>query len=231
MEPSLLQEQLHELIHDDWLRAQQELSELKGFAREQAEARCRGYIVLMQGAADDPRLFTMSSSKQTEYYLNKVGNIPNTASPKLQSLCELVDDLVQEGKVVVFTCFERMARLIANELRQYHPALFTGKNKDDREEELSRFWQDPACKVIVMTDAGGVGLNVQVAKHLVNFDLPWSPGQLEQRYGRIKRFGSQHRSVTVFNMITQGSIDERILQALLRKQEVFSALVRPYNLV
>jgi SNF2 family DNA or RNA helicase len=229
VEPSSLQRQLHDLIHDDWLKTQQELATLEGPAREQVEARCRGQIVLMQGAADDPRLFTMSSSRQTEYYLEHVGNIPDSPSPKLQALCELVNDLVPDGKVVIFTCFERMARLIHGALQQYNPALFTGKNKAEREVELKRFWQDPSCKVIVMTDAGGVGLNIQIARFLINFDLPWSPGQLEQRYGRIKRFGSQYRSVVVFNMLTLGTIDERIMQALQRKQEVFAALVHAYN--
>jgi SNF2 family DNA or RNA helicase len=228
VEPSPLQRQLHDLIYDDWLKTQQELAKLEGPAREQAEVRCRGQIVLMQGAADDPRLFTMSSSRQTEYYLEHVGNIPDSPSPKLQALCELVNDLVPDGKVVIFTCFERMARLIHGALQQYNPALFTGKNKDEREVELKRFWQDPSCKVIVMTDAGGVGLNVQIARFLINFDLPWSPGQLEQRYGRIKRFGSQYRSVVVFNMLTLGTIDERIMQALQRKQEVFTALIYAY---
>lgn len=229
IEPSAQQIQIHNVIHDEWIGAMEKRRRAK--TPEDIldlEARCRGYMVLMQGAADDLRLFFVSTSKMVEKY-REMCTSPPSPSPKLTYLTEIVDDLIPQGKVVVFTCFERMARLIAAALKKYNPGLFTGKNKDVRDSELKRFWDDPNCRVLVLTDAGGVGLNIQKARFLINFDLHWSPGQLEQRYGRFKRFGSEYSSILAINLISRGTIDERILASLERKEDVFKTVLVANN--
>lgn len=225
VEPDGIQRELHAALYDEWVKALEERAAAKDpQAVAELEALCRGYIVLMQGAADDPRLFLMSDSGMVKRYVSLCSQAKGP-SPKLRTLAELVDDLAPQGKVLVFTCFERMARLIADALKKHNPALFTGKNKGGRQEELERFWSDSSCRVLVATDAGGTGLNIQCARFVVNYDLPWSPGQLDQRYGRIKRFGSGHRSVLAINLLTRGTMDERILAALERKEDVFRAVI------
>ena len=229
VEPSEQQKKVHKAIHDKWT----ELMEKRKYAREPEligilDARCRGYTMLMQGAANDLRLFFMSTSKMAKKYAKMCSSFPS-ASPKIKYLAELVDDLLPQGKVVIFTCFERMAQLIVEALQKHNPGLFTGKNKDVRDNELRRFWNDPNCRVLVLTDAGGVGLNIQKARFLINFDPHWSPGQIEQRYGRIKRFGSEHSSILAINLISRGTIDERILAALERKDDVFKAVITTSN--
>jgi len=222
IEPSGQQKRVHAAIYSEWKKAVEEQRLCRDTA-EEIEARCRGYIMLMQGAADDLRLFHMSDSKMAQKYIEIC---PSPApSPKLMYLTEMVADLVPQGKVAIFTCFERMARLIADALKAYNPALFTGKNKAFRNEELKRFWHDSFCRVLVLTDAGGVGLNIQRARFLVNFDLPWSPGQLEQRYGRIKRFGGCYSSIVGINLISRDMIDERIFAALEQKQEILKTIL------
>lgn len=223
VEPDREQKRLHDILYDEWCRAMDERA-AAGEDIERLEALCRGYITLMQGAADDPRLFLMSGSGMVKRYAalcSKAGG----PSPKLKLLADLAGDLAPQGKMLVFSRFERMVQLAAQVLEKYRPAVFTGKNKNFRDSELERFRNDPACRVMLATDAGGVGLDLQVARYVVNLDLPWSPGQLEQRYGRMKRFGSGHDKVLAVNLVARGTIDERILAALERKEDITKTVI------
>lgn len=215
--PSREQLKVHNLIYNDML------AETRKSGVDLSEEKIHGYNMLMQGVADDLRLFYMSKAPMVIKYRKNISS--SSPSPKLVYLKELVNDLTPQGKVIIFTCFERMARLIADSLSDYDPALFTGKNRDTRDDELKRFWDDPSCQVLILTDAGNEGLNIQNARFMINFDFPnWSPGQLEQRYGRIKRFNSKYDSILVINLIMRDLIDERVLASLRRKKDTFIAV-------
>jgi hypothetical protein len=86
-----------------------------------------------------------------------------------------------------------------------------------RRAEINRFKQDPNCRLFLSTDSGSVGLNLQVASAVVNIDLPWNPAKLEQRIARAWR-KNQSRSVSVINLVTEGSIEHSILHLLGQKQ-------------
>jgi SNF2 family DNA or RNA helicase len=74
--------------------------------------------------------------------------------------------------------------------------------------------------VIVSTEAGSEGINLQVANVLANYDLPWNPMIVEQRIGRIQRLASEHRSVTIFNVILRGTFEEYIVGRLMEKLQM-----------
>jgi superfamily II DNA/RNA helicase len=93
-----------------------------------------------------------------------------------------------------------------------------------RRAEILRFKQDPACRLFLSTDSGSVGLNLQAANAVVNVDLPWNPAKLEQRIARAWR-KNQTRSVTVVNLICEGSIEHQILHLLGRKQALADGLL------
>jgi superfamily II DNA/RNA helicase len=78
--------------------------------------------------------------------------------------------------------------------------------------------------VFLSTDAGGVGLNLQCASLIVNMDIPWNPAVLEQRIGRIHRHG-QKNTVTVINLVSRGSIEERLLDVLKFKSSLFAGVL------
>jgi SNF2 family DNA or RNA helicase len=86
-----------------------------------------------------------------------------------------------------------------------------------RRAEIMRFKQDPACRLFLSTDSGSVGLNLQAASAVVNVDLPWNPAKLEQRIARAWR-KHQTRSVTVINLISENSLEQRMLETLSNKQ-------------
>jgi hypothetical protein len=88
---------------------------------------------------------------------------------------------------------------------------------------ISRFAKDPDCKVFLSTDAGGVGLNLQAASAVVNFEPPWNPARLEQRVGRVHRFGQTH-PVQVIHLLTENSIEERVWETLRIKKALFAGL-------
>jgi superfamily II DNA or RNA helicase/predicted nucleic acid-binding Zn finger protein len=149
-------------------------------------------------------------------------------SPKLQEFREIMTDFVmgEERKVVVFSEFERMTRLAGEELRKLgigFVSLHGGVPSRQRGALIEKFRNDPACKVFLSTDAGGVGLNLQAASVVVNFEPPWNPARLEQRIGRVHRLG-QSRPVHVIHILTEKSIEERVWETLALKKSLFAGV-------
>jgi superfamily II DNA/RNA helicase len=104
--------------------------------------------------------------------------------------------------------------------------LHGGVASADREDLITRFREDPDCRVFLSTDAGGVGLNLQSASLMVNLDIPWNPAVLEQRIGRIYRLG-QAENVTIINMVSASSIEERMLDILVFKSSLAQGILDP----
>jgi hypothetical protein len=155
------------------------------------------------------------------------------ASPKLLELRELIGQLAlaQARKVVVFSQWRRMLRLAhwatRDELARggVRVAFFTGEEGQKRRtQNIVDFHDDPACRVLFATDAGGVGLNLQrAASACINLELPWNPAVLEQRIGRIYRLG-QRRPIHVYNLVSEPGIESRIADLVGSKQALFIGL-------
>jgi hypothetical protein len=77
----------------------------------------------------------------------------------------------------------------------------------------------PTARIMLATDAAGEGINLQFAWLMVNFDIPWNPARLEQRMGRLHRFGQRHSEVRIFNMVAEGTREGDVLATLLAKLE------------
>src|SRR5438093_7113275 len=86
-----------------------------------------------------------------------------------------------------------------------------------RRAEINAFKNDPACRVFLSTDSGSTGLNLQCASVVINCDLPWNPAKLEQRIARAWR-KHQTRPVTVINLVSRDTIEQRMLETLSNKQ-------------
>jgi SNF2 family DNA or RNA helicase len=149
-------------------------------------------------------------------------------SPKLEEFREILTELAIEEnrKVVVFSEYERMTYLAGQELRKLKigfVSLHGGVPSRQRGALIEKFRNDPECKVFLSTDAGGVGLNLQAASAVINFEPPWNPARLEQRIGRVHRLG-QSRPVHVIHMLTSGSIEERVWETLRLKKSLFAGV-------
>ena len=169
-------------------------------------------------------------------------------SPKLDEFGELVPELLdglvsreteagapasvsrlsESGghKLVVFSQWETMLHLasdVLDRLNVKHALLHGGLSGDQRKAALAEFGTDADCRVFLSTDAGGVGLNLQVADTVVNLELPWNPAVLEQRIARVHRLG-QGRPVRVVNLVTRGTVEEKVLKTLGLKKALFEGV-------
>jgi SNF2 family DNA or RNA helicase len=149
-------------------------------------------------------------------------------SPKLDELADLLPELISGGhhKLVVFSQWETMLNLAAAVLERHgigYVLLHGGMSGKDRKAVLEKFKTDSNCRVFLSTDAGGVGLNLQAADTVVNLELPWNPAVLEQRIARVHRMG-QERPVRVVNLVTRGTIEEKVLRTLEQKQNLFAGV-------
>lgn len=148
---------------------------------------------------------------------------------KIDELMHMVEDMIENGddKMVVFSQWERMTRLVCQELEK-RGIMYANLNgsvpSEKRKQLMDDFTSNPDCRIFVSTDAGSTGLNLQVASILVNLDLPWNPAVLEQRIARIYRIG-QTKSVQVFNMVAERTIEERMLSTLNFKSNMSEGIL------
>jgi len=149
-------------------------------------------------------------------------------APKLREFRHIMtDEIASNGhKAIVFSQWAKMLALTEPVLQRVgigYVKLTGDVPTKKRGALIEQFFEDPACKVFLSTDAGGVGLNLQAANMVVNLDLPWNPAVLEQRIARAHRHG-QPSSVQVINLIAQGTIEERMLDTLAAKRNVFAGV-------
>jgi SNF2 family DNA or RNA helicase len=153
-------------------------------------------------------------------------------SPKLDELkyilLEKLDLRNQNRKVIIFSEWVKMHKLIGQVLRENNIGFAELNGKvpvTKRGELINRFETNESCKVFLSTEAGGAGLNLQIADILINFELPWNPSKKNQRIGRIDRLGQKSSNLTIFNLITENSIERRIALGLLVKQNLFDSVL------
>jgi hypothetical protein len=154
----------------------------------------------------------------TDYILNP----GHRACPKLDELEKILEECCDnpEVKVIVFSEWERMLELVRTLCRRLELgfAWHTGSVPQKRRRaEINRFKTDPGCRLFLSTDSGAAGLNLQNASLVINCDLPWNPAKLEQRIARAWR-KHQTRAVTVINLVSENTLEHRMLETLSLKQ-------------
>jgi superfamily II DNA or RNA helicase len=151
------------------------------------------------------------------------------ASSKLAHVTELIDGT--DDKVIIFTQFRGTLRYITEALteREVDVSTFYGGMTDTQREEAVRRFRDEA-RVLVSTDAGGEGRNLQFCRRVVNFDLPWNPMKIEQRIGRVHRLG-QEREVFVHNCSANRTVEAHVLTILQDKLNMFELVVGELDLI
>ena len=153
-----------------------------------------------------------------------------TEAPKVDELMRILNDLWEDGaerKVIVFSEWVKMLELVEEKLANgaIAYALHTGKvNQVKRRAEINRFKNDSKCRVLLSSDSGSVGLNLQAASVVVNLDLPWNPAKLEQRIARAWRKHQQH-TVNVINLVAENTIEHRMLGTLDFKKGLSDAVL------
>jgi len=146
---------------------------------------------------------------------------------KFQKLSELLARLKKQGyqKFVIFTQFKTTLESLQTGLTDYSVSIFHGSmSLREKEAAIENFRLRD--EILICTEAGGEGRNLQFACILINYDLPWSPLKIEQRIGRVHRFG-QKSDVLIVNFSTQDTVAERVLEVLQQKIRMFEESIGP----
>jgi superfamily II DNA or RNA helicase len=158
-------------------------------------------------------------------YALQVRAIADNPSPpaKLNRLFKLCDELRaarSDWRLVVFTRSRETQKMIQIGLtaRSINVGLISGGRAKENLKDIADFLvYPPKNNVLVSTDAGAEGVNLQEANWLVNYDLPWNPMILEQRIGRIQRLGSPHKEVLIQNFVAAGTVEEDVVDRLMQR--------------
>lgn len=146
---------------------------------------------------------------------------PSTECPKMEELARILEEALSEDetKVIIFSEWTGMLEKVRAwaDKNGIGYAWHTGSVEQRRRRaEINTFRSDPACRLFLSTDSGGVGLNLQNASVVINCDLPWNPAKLEQRIARAWRKG-QLQPVTVINLVAENTIEHGMLATLDQK--------------
>ena len=142
---------------------------------------------------------------------------------KLCYTAALVNDFCSKGKkVIVFSEYIETAKQLSSKVEDHLIGLITGDTPPDSRTSFLTGLEYSKGGVIVMTDVGGEGLDMQFVDAIINHDLPWNPMILEQRIGRLDRIGRDKRDVEVHNMILLDSLDIHISHILQKKEKLTS---------
>ncbi len=159
---------------------------------------------------------------------------PNSSQdPKLKRLTELVKGLIAGGEsFLVFSRYTDTTKAVVELLTPLFDSAglgfayysgsdcwisLAGDKRPSNKDEVVSSLRAGSVRAVICTDAASEGLNLQVACHLINVDVPWNPARLEQRFGRIDRLGQKAKVVTFYNLWYPGSIEERMYGAILEK--------------
>ena len=148
-------------------------------------------------------------------------------NPKLHAVSELVEENIRNGSILIWAWYREDVERIAQELRQYNPAIvYGGQNDTVRNRGIQDFMHRRTKLLIGNQATGGVGLNLQVAHMAIFYSQNYNLEDRLQSEGRNHRGGSQiHQQVTYIDLVAQGTIDEIVLGALRRKKSVADAVV------
>ncbi len=150
-------------------------------------------------------------------------------SGKMELLFTLLESLQEGGhKALVYSQFVNMLRLVREDMdrRGWRYAYLDGSTRD-RQAQVDRFQQDPTVPFFLISlRAGGVGLNLTAAEYVLLLDPWWNPAVERQAADRTHRIG-QEKPVFLFKLITQGTVEEKILQLQQRKQKLVEQIVTP----
>lgn len=156
------------------------------------------------------------------------------ADPKMDAVVHFLDKEQWLGMgVIIFSQYYDTAKWLADSLAVRYPdeavGLYAGAGRSRlyqlgdsvavERETLKRMVAEHQIRVMVATDAACEGLNLQALGTLINIDLPWNPTRLEQRIGRIKRFGQRRETVDMLNLVFEQTVDEKIYDRLSERMK------------
>ncbi|WP_100010676.1 DEAD/DEAH box helicase [Lentibacillus sediminis] len=154
--------------------------------------------------------------------LGAIEQLPHHA--KAEKLIEVIKKIGDE-KVIIFTEYRATQLYLQWMLKQHGitSVPFRGGFKSGKKDWMRQLFQNHA-QVLIATEAGGEGINLQFCNYMINYDLPWNPMRLEQRIGRIHRYG-QEKDVHIYNFAIRETIEEHVMKLLYEKINLFEQVI------
>ena len=172
-------------------------------------------IIILEGLEEQARQVVHSGQDRKWDELSRL----------LQDTPEMHDDAGRQRKLIIFTEHRDTLNYLAVKIRgligseEAVVMVHGGVKREERRKVQELFRNDPTARVLIATDAAGEGVNLQNANLMVNYDLPWNPNRLEQRFGRIHRIG-QTEVCHLWNMVAAETREGDVFQRLFEKLEV-----------
>ena len=167
----------------------------------------------------------LNDMNNLEKGLDKYENFPDS---KVEKLIEIIHKVVEQHhkKLIIFALFKKTLYYLQIRLKKagFDCVMIHGGVKN-RVELLSEFRNSDKKNILLSSEVGSEGLDMQFCDVMVNYDLPWNPMVVEQRIGRIDRFGQKSEKVTIYTLIVAGSIQEKIFKRLLERIGIFKSSI------
>lgn len=171
----------------------------------------------------------VSALQKLKECASRVGEIDTKFDKFLEALRKLEKE-DRESKIIVFAFFKKTLeylrrRLEATEYRAKVALIHGDIPTKDRQKVIRRFRQTNEIKILLSSEVGGEGLDFEFCNAIFNYDLPWNPMRVEQRIGRLDRYGQRHEKILIHNFSMVGTIDDEMLNRLYSRINVFERYI------
>lgn len=194
-----------------------------------------GEEVLTQGGALGLVQKKRQVASSVYAYLNTESNLDkgideyaDYTDAKFEELLRIIDEVFRHGtkKIVIFALFRKTLKYLQIRFKQRgFGTLMIHGMVENRIDILDEFKNNPKAHILLSSEVGSEGLDMQFCNSMVNYDLPWNPMVVEQRIGRIDRFGQKSPTVNIYNVIVADSIQEDIYIRLLDRIGIFRGTI------
>lgn len=184
---------------------------------------------------DDGSPFTWSDLGDLEAWKRRLSENDTKWTSLLRVIQEVEQVEPKMNKILVFSYFKRTLRYLQSRLDQMGiktlvidgdvPSDPSNPEADIRGQRLDQFRNDSSVRVLLSSEVGSEGLDLEFCHVIVNYDLPWNPMVVEQRIGRLDRIGQESESILIFNLSMPGTIEDRVLERLYARVKVFETSI------
>lgn len=166
---------------------------------------------------------------------DRIGDKDTKFAMFLKALVELEREDPQ-AKILVFSFFKKTLNYLLRKLETSGYAerveIIHGDIKSqDRLKTIKKFRQEPKIKILLSSEVGGEGLDFEFCNVIFNYDLPWNPMRVEQRIGRLDRYGQKHEKILIYNFSMKGTIDDEILNRLYLRINIFERYIGDLDVI
>jgi len=171
----------------------------------------------------------VSAFRKLKESASKIGNTDTKFDRFFEALRKLEKEAV-DSKIIVFAFFKPTLEYLSQRLEatEFHGkiALIHGDiPKKDRSAIIKKFRETNQIKILLSSEVGGEGLDFEFCNILFNYDLPWNPMRVEQRIGRLDRYGQRHEKILIYNFSMKNTIDDEILSRLYARINIFQTYI------